>query len=114
MPYLHWETDRRRVRAADVVKRKTNAQWSAFDDVVDATARTTILGTIDRVTSDGLLQQIRARPVVPNRGKSTASRITNSSAQGQKLPGGVLLLAATRYESLDAYSKWSYSLLTHF
>src|SRR3954471_16572551 len=99
MPYLHWETDRRRVRAADVVKRKTNAQWSAFDDVVDATARTTILGTIDRVTSDGLLQQIPTRTVGPNRRKSITSRITNSSVQGQKLLGRVLLLAAALYES---------------
>lgn len=104
MPYLHWETDRRRVRAADVVKKTTNAKWSAFDDLVEDTARTVIEGSFNRITSDGLLQRIPTKTVQTRR-KSVTAKITSNSVQGQKLLGRMLLLAAALYEAMDAYSE---------
>lgn len=50
MPYLHWETDRRRGKAAEVVKRTSKAKFAAIDDVVDATEMRNIEGTFNRIT----------------------------------------------------------------
>ena len=103
MPYLHWETDRRRARAADVVKKRSNAKWAALVDVVEAKQNKIIESSINRATSDGLLETIDTR--VDNQQPGSAThRITIRTIQGQTLLGRLLMSAAALSEAMDAYS----------
>lgn len=103
MPYLHWETDRRRDRAAQCMKHTSNAKMAAMDDVVDATATTVIEGTIEKATSDGLLYNIPSQKTGPIR-QLPPKPITNKAVQGQSLLGRMLLIAAALYEAMDSYT----------
>ncbi|KAG9240812.1 hypothetical protein BJ878DRAFT_524053 [Calycina marina] len=103
MPYLHWETDRRRARAAVCMKRTSNAQLAALDDVVDATATNIIEGTIERATSDGLLYNIPTQLKIVKRKTGTKS-LVNKAVKGQTMLGRLLLIAAALYEAMDAYT----------
>jgi hypothetical protein len=103
MPYLHWETDRRRARAAETVKKKSNAKWAALIDVVEAKKLKIIESSINRATSDGLLQNIPTRVEVSQPGSAT-HRISARTIQGQSLLGRLLLNAAALLEAMDAYS----------
>jgi len=52
MPYLHWETDLNRAKAADIVRRTTKTKWSTLDDVVAETENYVVETTFDRVNYD--------------------------------------------------------------
>ena len=103
MPYLHWETDRRRARAANCMKDISRAKMAAVDDVVDATAATVIEGTIERAASDGLLYHIPSQLQAPSR-RPRPKPITNKTIQGQSLLGRMLLIAAALYEAMDSHT----------
>lgn len=102
MPYLHWETDRRGLRAANVIKRTSQAKMAAIEEVVESTETTVIEGTIDRAMSDGPLETIRTTTVIRRRTNAAIGRITHKTVQGQTLLGRMLLLAAALYEAMDA------------
>jgi len=103
MPYLHWETDRRRARAAKIIKKTSHAKMAAVDDVVNATASTFIESTIERATSDGIPYTFQTRTETSRR-KLATRPVTNKTIQGQSLLGRMLLLAATLYEAMDAHT----------
>jgi len=103
MPYLHWETDRRRIRAADVIKRNTCAKYSPLTEVVEEIRVPVIESSIDRANSDGLLENIttRAKNYKQNH---TTHKITPKTVQGQRLLGKLLFLAAALYEAMDSHT----------
>lgn len=51
MPYLHWETDRRRAKATEAIRKTRPPRWAALDDVIDETEKRDLEGTFNRVTS---------------------------------------------------------------
>ncbi|TVY93931.1 hypothetical protein LAWI1_G000709, partial [Lachnellula willkommii] len=103
MPYLHWETDRRRARAANIIGKYGPNRWSPMVEVVEEVRIPVIKSTIDRTTSDGFLEHITARTEIP-RPNSATHKITHKTFQGQKLLGRLLFLAAALYEAMDAYT----------
>jgi hypothetical protein len=103
MPFLHWETDRRRARAASIISKYGCNKWSTMDEVVEEVRIPVIKSTIDRKTSDGFLEHITTRIENP-RPNSATHKITHKTIQGQKLLGRLLFPAAALYEALDAYT----------
>ena len=103
MPYLHWETDRRRARAAQCMKHTSHTQMAAMDDVVDATATNIIEGTIERATSDGLQYNIPSTLNLTN-GRPLCKPITNKTIKEQSLLGRMFLIAAALYEAMDSHT----------
>ena len=103
MPYLHWETDRRRARAANIIGKYGPNRWSPMVEVVEEVGIPVIKSTIDRTTSDGFLEHITTRTETP-RPHTATHKITHKTFQGQKLLGRLLFLAAALYEALDAYT----------
>lgn len=98
MPYLHWETDRRRERAAKIIRSATKADLSSISQVVDeATTVVDISETQRRTTDDGLetiTTAIYTQPI-------SSRKITSSSIQKQKLLGQLLHRAAQLKEQMD-------------
>jgi hypothetical protein len=103
MPYLHWETDRRRLKSAEILKRHSPAKWSPFSEVVGDATDPVIETTMDRENSDGLLENITTR-TRSRRSSSRPTKITHKSFQRQKLLGGLLLKAAALFEAMDGYA----------
>jgi hypothetical protein len=103
MPYLHWETDRRRARAAEVVRRYGNNRWTPFAEVVNQQNKPVHISSVERTTSDGFPEHITTI-IEAAQGWCGPKKITLRSYQGQSLLGKVLLLAAALYEELDAYT----------
>ncbi len=103
MPYLHWETDRRRLKSAEILKRHSPAKWSPFSDVVEDARDPEVETTMDRENSDGLSENITTR-TRSRRPSSNSSKITHKSFQRQKLLGRLLLKAAALFEAMDGYA----------
>lgn len=103
MPFLHWETDRRRARAAGIISRYGCNKWSPMVDVVEEVRVPIITSTMVRLASDGFPERITTRREAP-RPNSSAQKITHKTYQGQRMLGRLLFLAAALYESLDAYT----------
>jgi len=103
MPFLHWETDRRRARAAGIIGRYGGNRWSSMDDIVEEVTIPVVKSTIDRTTSDGFLEHITTRTETPRPG-SSPRKINHKTYQGQRLLGRLLFLAAALYEAMDAYT----------
>src|SRR6266536_1160707 len=103
MPYLHWETDRRRTRAADTIKKNTHAKYSPLTEVVEEIRVPCIESSMDRANADGLLENITttSRTYKPNH---STHKITHKTVQGQKLLGKLLFLAAALYEAMDSHT----------
>jgi hypothetical protein len=104
MPYLHWETDRRRMKSAEILKRHSPAKWSPFVNVVEDAREPIVETTMDRENSDGLLENLTTR-TQSRRPSSSPRKITHKSSQGRpSLLGRVLLKAAALYEAMDGYA----------
>jgi hypothetical protein len=103
MPYLHWETDRRRARAAKIVKEINPNKWSPLIDVVEEARVPVTNSSTDRVNSDGLLEHIHTH-IGTQRPTSSTYRITPNTIQGQSLLGRLLFFAAALYEAMDGYT----------
>jgi hypothetical protein len=103
MPYLHWETDRRRSRAAKIVKENNPNRWSPLIDVVEEARITVTNSSTDRVNSDGLLEHIHTH-IETQRPALSTYRITPTTIQGQSLLGRLLFFAAALYEAMDGYT----------
>jgi hypothetical protein len=103
MPYLHWETDRRRLKSAEILKQHSPTKWSPFVNVVDEAREPIIETSMDREISDGLLQHITTR-TRSQRPSSGPRKITHESIQCQSLLGKLLLKAAALYEAMDGYA----------
>jgi hypothetical protein len=103
MPYLHWETDRRRARSAEVVRRYSKNRWTPFAEVVDQQNTPVHISTVNRTTSDGFPEHI-TNIIEAAQGGYGPKKITLRSYQKQSLLGKVFLLAAALYEELDAYT----------
>jgi hypothetical protein len=103
MPYLHWETDRRRLKSAEILKQHSPAKWSPFVNVVDDARDPFVETSMDREDSDGLLEHITT--ISRSRKPSLSPRkITHKSIQCQKLLGRLFLKAAALYEAMDGYA----------
>jgi hypothetical protein len=103
MPYLHWETDRRRARSAEVVRRYSKNCSTPFAEVVDQKNTRVNISSVKRTTSDGFPEHITTI-IEAAQGGYGPKKITLRSYQGQSILGKVLLLAAALYEELDAYT----------
>jgi hypothetical protein len=103
MPYLHWETDRRRARAAKIVKEINPNKWSPLIDVVEEARVPVTNSSTDRVNSDGLLEHIHTH-IETQRPTSSTYRITPNTIQGQTLLGRLLFFAAALFEAMDGYT----------
>src|SRR5436305_14863939 len=94
MPYLHWETDRGRMRSADTIKEASKVKFSSMAEVVDRATVVKNHGTHpDRHSRNrnGFNQpQLPARPLV------AAPRI-----QRMRILGKMLLSAAALLEAID-------------
>ena len=87
-----------------MIRKISKAPWAAVEDAVDGTATTIIESTIDRVTSDGLLESIPTKVEVSKKFKHIIGKITNKTKQGQTLLGQMLFLAAALAEAMDAHT----------
>jgi len=103
MPYLHWETDRRRMKSAEILKRHSTNQWSPFVNVVESAQDPVKVTTMDRENSDRLLDNIATR-MRTRRSSVNPRKITHQTFQKQTLLGRLLLLAANLYEAMDGYA----------
>ena len=103
MPYLHWETDRRRLRSSEILKQHSPAKWSPFSSVVEVARDPVVVTSMDRVNSDGLLENITTR-TRSRRPSSSPAKITHQSFQHQTLLGRLLLKAAALFEAMDGYA----------
>jgi hypothetical protein len=103
MPYLHWETDRRRARLAEVVRKYSKSRWTPFAEVVDQKNTRVNISSVKRTKSDGFPEHITTI-IEAAQGGYGPKKINLRSYQGQSLLGKVLLLAAALYEELDAYT----------
>ena len=105
MPFLHWETDQRRAKAAAVSRKTMKGKLTTLDDVVEESSRlkSIVETTIERVNSDGLLETIKTIVETP-RPKPSDEKITSKSHKGMKLLGKLLLLAAGLAEAMDSYT----------
>jgi hypothetical protein len=104
MPYLHWETDRRRLKSAEILKRHGLAKWSPFSDVVGDATDPVVETTMDRENSDRLLENITTR-ARSRRLSSNPAKITHQSKpQRQKLLGRLFLKAAALFEAMDGFA----------
>jgi hypothetical protein len=104
MPYLHWETDRRRLKSAEILKRHGLAKWSPFSDVVGNAADPVVETTMDRENSDGLLENITTRNRSRRPSASPAKITHQSRPQRQTLLGRLLLKAAILFEAMDGFA----------
>lgn len=106
MPYLHWETDRRRSRAAEVIMRYDKKQLFQFADVVDKNSNPVSISTMERKTSDGFSEEITTilEPPNPQNQQQTGPKKIILKNHGQKPLGELLMLAAKLYEELDSYT----------
>jgi hypothetical protein len=104
MPYLHWETDRRRLKSAEILKRHGLAKWSPFSDIVDNALDPAVETNMDRVDSDGLLESITTTSRT-GRISSKPVKITHQSkSQKKNLLGILLLKAAALFEAMDGFA----------
>lgn len=71
--------------------------------MVDEARVPTIVSSIDRVNSDGLLEHITTRKKV-YKPESSSHKITYKTFQGQSLLGRLLFSAAALYEAMDDYT----------
>lgn len=101
MPYLHWETDRRRLRSAEILEKYSPANFCSFDDVVERTTDQVLRTTMDPVSSDGMRESLTtgANTRIPF---SNPQKMTYKTVQDPL--GRLLLLAAALYEAMDGYA----------
>src|SRR5256885_8778020 len=94
MPYLHWETDRGRMRSADTIKAASKIKLSSMAEVVDRAAvakdHSTHLDQPSRTRNDFNQPQLSARPLVAAPG-----------TQRIRILGKMLLSAAALLEAID-------------
>jgi hypothetical protein len=94
MPYLHWETDRGRMRSADTIKEASKVKLSSMAEVVDRAAVLKDHGTypdrLSQTRNDFNQPQLSARPLV------AAPR-----TQRMRILGKMLLSAAALLEAMD-------------
>lgn len=105
MPYLHWETDRRRSRTAEVVMRYDKPLFQ-FADVVDSRRQGVTIDSIKRTTSNGPDEQITTiLEHSQNQRQIGPKKITfKSYSVGETPLGKLFLLAAKLYEEMDSYT----------
>lgn len=105
MPYLHWETDRRRSRAAEVIMRYGKPLFQ-FADVVDKKSKRVSISKMGRTTSDGFREVITTivEPPRTQNQQQVGSKKIIVKIYSQKPLGKLLLLAAKLYEELDSYT----------
>ncbi|CAG8962177.1 hypothetical protein HYFRA_00005226, partial [Hymenoscyphus fraxineus] len=104
MPYLHWETDRRRAKVAEVVMRYGKPLYQ-FPDVVGGQVGRPVTPEIEKTTSD----EVHEKPpttMEPPQDKTLHPELINlkNYDKGKKALGGFLLLAARLYEEMDSYT----------
>jgi hypothetical protein len=98
MPYLHWETDRRRERSAEVIRKVRKSKLETMGSVVDAARIKVKITTSNRVTTDEGLETITTTETI----RPTSSQIvTESTAHGKTILGLILLRAAAVREAMD-------------
>ena len=94
MPYLHWETDRGRMRSANTIKEASKVKLSSMAEVVDRATVVKDHGAYpnrhSRTRNDFNQPQLSARPLV------VPSRIRRMRTLGK-----MLLSAATLLEAID-------------
>ncbi|KAN0096257.1 hypothetical protein V8E51_015062 [Hyaloscypha variabilis] len=104
MPYLHWETDRRRLKSAEILKRHGLAKWSPFSDIVDNALDPAVETNMDRVDSDGLLESITTTSRAGRISSKTVKITHQSKSQKKNLLGILLLKAAALFEAMDGFA----------
>lgn len=94
MPYLHWETDRGRMRSADTIKEASKVKLSSMAEVVDRATvvkdQSTYPDRHSRTRNDFNQPQLSARPLI------AAPR-----TQRMRILGKMLLSAAALLEAMD-------------
>jgi len=100
MPYLHWETDRRRARSAQIVRRYGNDRKKLL---AEPSKQPVKISYVDRTTSYGLQEHITTIEEAAE-GFFGFKKITFKSHKKPSLLGAFLLSAAALYEELDAYT----------
>ncbi|KAH8679093.1 hypothetical protein BGZ60DRAFT_402512 [Tricladium varicosporioides] len=107
MPYMHWETNRRRSRAAEVIRMhgsKPN-RWSPFGDVMTDLSHPVGIITDNHTISEDCSEQVKTWLQRRHTGPMPR-KITHHMKKddGMSHLGRILLLAASIYEAMDAYA----------
>jgi hypothetical protein len=90
MPFLHWETDRRRDKSAELIRKIRKKQLSSMIDVIE-TARKRVNSTVN-CTECGYVTYFEANPPLSNRistaymRRASEGRRPEGAREGKRVP----------------------------
>jgi hypothetical protein len=95
MPFLHWETDRGRAKAAEAIKRASGSDMHSLDTLIESMKNRQPFGSSGFQRSNSITRN--------NYFTSSHPSITGKNSQARSLLGRIFMLAAALKEAMDAF-----------